>query len=76
MRGEVSNGQYTPLVLENSRDQRGTVRYQILSKQKIFHYFMRMRAKNNMGILDLFPSEFLGRGEYGVLCMIGVHIIQ
>ena len=32
--------------------------YQILSKQKIFHYFMHMRAKNNMGILDLFPSEF------------------
>ena len=43
----------TPLMLENSRGQRGTVRYQILSKQKIFHYFMHMRAKNNMGILDL-----------------------
>ena len=28
---------------------------------------MHMRAKNNMGILDLFPSDplnFLGRGEY------------
>ena len=50
--------QHTPLMLENSRDQRGTVRYQILSTQKTFHYFMHMRAKNNMGILDLFPSEF------------------
>ena len=49
---------HTPLVLANSRDQRGTVRYQILSIQKIFHYFMHMRAKNNIGILDLFPSEF------------------
>ena len=27
--------------------------YQILSKQKIFHYFMHMRAKNNMWILDV-----------------------
>ena len=27
--------------------------HQILSKQKIFHYFMHMRAKNNMWILDL-----------------------
>ena len=54
-------GQHTailPSSYQNSRDQRGTVRYQILSKQKIFHYFMHMRAKTNMGILDLFPSEF------------------
>eukprot|EP01048_Picozoa_sp_COSAG05_P007621 COSAG05_NODE_541_length_8832_cov_190.458491_12_plen_47_part_00 len=27
--------------------------HQILSKQKIFHYFMHMRAKTNMWILDL-----------------------
>ena len=27
--------------------------YQILSKQKIFHYFMHMRAKNNIGIWDM-----------------------
>ena len=85
----------TPLVLENSRDQRGTdlkspykfkgsegnqifhyfrsVRSQILSIHKIFNYFMHMRAKNNMGISDLFPSDplnFLGRGEYGILSML------
>ena len=62
----------TPLVLENARDQRGTVRYQILSTQKIFHYFMHMRAKNNMGILDLFPSEFSRmRGVWAVGGWIG-----
>ena len=27
--------------------------YQIHSKQKIFHFFMHMRANNNMGILYL-----------------------